>query len=56
MSFHRSLIGAALLAGVFTIPAWADGTFKFAFPGYTEVPGAPFVQRDLYFGNAGQCL
>ena len=33
MSFHRSLIGAALLAGVFTIPAWADGTFKFAFQG-----------------------
>ncbi len=33
MSFKKSLIGAALMAGVFATPAWADGTFKFAFQG-----------------------
>ena len=33
MPFKGSLIGAALLAGVFATPAWTDGTFKFAFRG-----------------------
>jgi peptide/nickel transport system substrate-binding protein len=33
MSFHRSIVGAALLASTLAAPALADGTFKFAFQG-----------------------